>query len=88
MQSPHKVGDIVFVKLPNTRCTTPWIKGEVTNLLSPWKLEIDGIPHHIKDVRSCSNISDNSHEDPQNSIVFDFETSIPTNNKMIIVLKW
>lgn len=45
------VGDEVFVKPPLCKCTTFWPVGTVTGVQSPVKIEVDGIPRHIADVR-------------------------------------
>ena len=45
------VGDQVFVRPPGARCTTPWPRGEVTQICSPQTIEVDGTPRHVADVR-------------------------------------
>lgn len=45
------VGDEVWVKPPQSRCTTKWKKGEVTSVNSANNVEVDGVPRHILDVR-------------------------------------
>ena len=46
-----KVGDEVWVKPGNARCTAHWERGEVTNINSANNVEVDGIPRHILDIR-------------------------------------
>jgi hypothetical protein len=46
------VGDAVFVKPPLCKCTTVWPVGTVTGVQSTLKVEVDGVPRHIADVRA------------------------------------
>ncbi|XP_054285261.1 uncharacterized protein LOC129001833 [Macrosteles quadrilineatus] len=41
----------VFVKPKNSLCTTRWKPGVVSRQLSQTSVEVDGMPHHIADVR-------------------------------------
>ncbi|CAE1314374.1 unnamed protein product [Acanthosepion pharaonis] len=41
----------VWVKNPHGRCTKQFNKDTVTQINSPHSVSVDGIPHHIKDVR-------------------------------------
>ena len=45
------IGDSVFVKPPAARCTSMWSAGVVTNVMSDQKLEVNGVPRHVSDVR-------------------------------------
>ena len=49
--SAYEVGDVVFVKPPDSRCTTRWIEGVVTGTLSKTSIEVDGVPRHVADCR-------------------------------------
>ena len=49
--SSYQVGDRVWVKAPQNRCTTKFSKGEVTKIISPQSILVDGIPCHVKDLR-------------------------------------
>ena len=56
--SPYSVGDKVFVKPGEVKCTTEWNEGTVTDVLSPMAVEIDGINRHISHIRpraECKN---------------------------------
>jgi hypothetical protein len=54
-----KIGESVYVKPPRTTCTDEWQLGTVTGLESTRKIEVDGYPRHISDVRRVHNpISD------------------------------
>ena len=44
-------GEKVFLKPPRMRCTTPWPIGIVTGVQSEQRLEVNGIPRHVSDVR-------------------------------------
>ena len=46
-----KIGDDVWVKPPNVRCTTTWKKGVVTAVYSKNNISVDGTPRHILDIR-------------------------------------
>lgn len=46
-----KVGEEVWVKPPNIRCTSRWQRGRVTKINSNNNVEINGMPRHILDVR-------------------------------------
>ena len=45
------VGEEVWVKPPNARCTTQWQKGRVTGINSRNSISVDRMPRHILDVR-------------------------------------
>ena len=46
-----QVGDEVWVKPPNCRCTTKWNRGTITKVNTENNLEVDGMARHILDVR-------------------------------------
>lgn len=46
-----KVGELVFVKPANPRCTAQWPIGRITAVLSEQAVEVDGIPRHVADCR-------------------------------------
>ena len=46
-----KVGDEVWVKPPNSRCTTQWERGVVTGLNSANNVSVNGTPRHVLDIR-------------------------------------
>ena len=58
----YNIGDEVFVKAPSAKCTTPWGKGMVTNINSNSKVEVNGIPRHVADLRRVPEIQ--IHEPP------------------------
>lgn len=45
------IGECVFVKPKTPLCTTSWRQGVVTRQLSQTSVEIDGMPHHVADIR-------------------------------------
>ena len=51
--NPYQPGDVVYVKPPNARCTTPWRIGKVTALVSNTAAKVDSITRHISDLRLC-----------------------------------
>ena len=46
-----KLGEEVWVKPPNARCTTQWHRGKITKINSRNNVSVDGMPRHILDVR-------------------------------------
>ena len=52
-----KIGDVVVIKLVDRRCTSKWQEEKVTKINSPWNVEINGMPRHIKDIR-ISGVAD------------------------------
>lgn len=50
----YAVGDMVFVKPPNARCTTRWPCGIVTDLPSDAVVEVDCTPRHVADCRPAN----------------------------------
>ena len=51
----HNIGDNVYVKPPNATCTREWTTGTVTGLKTNQKIEVDGQPRHISEIRSVPN---------------------------------
>lgn len=45
------VGDTVYVKPANLRCTTAWKTGTITRLISDQTVEVDGTNRHVADLR-------------------------------------
>ncbi|KAI0980165.1 hypothetical protein GJ496_005966 [Pomphorhynchus laevis] len=46
----YDIGEIVWVKPPNARCTTRWFKGTVTQIISDITVVVNRIPRHISDI--------------------------------------
>ena len=46
-----QVGEEVWVKPPNARCTTQWGRGRVTAINSKNNISVDGMPRHVLDLR-------------------------------------
>lgn len=46
-----KMGEEVWVKPPDARCTTQWRKGIVTHVNSSNNISVNGMPRHVLDVR-------------------------------------
>ena len=46
-----KLGEEVWLKPPNARCTTQWRRGKITKINSRNNVSVDGMPRHILDVR-------------------------------------
>lgn len=51
-------GDQVYVKPPRARCTSTWPVGTITEVLSDYRVEVDGVPRHVGDLRAVCPPSD------------------------------
>ena len=56
------VGDDVWVKPGQTRCTTKWNRGKVTEVSSTNNVSVDGMPRHVLDLRRVYVAEDSSSE--------------------------
>lgn len=65
--SRFRVGDSVWVRPVNGRCTTRYGRGHVTGTISQQAVEVDGIPRHVRDLMLASAEDDppelTRHED-------------------------
>ena len=61
-----EVGDDVWVKPGQTRCTTEWKRGKVTGVNSANNVSVDGMPRHVLDMRRVYEFSeeDSTDEEP------------------------
>ena len=48
------LGDRVWVRHPSRRCNARSSIGTVTKILSPQKVEVDGLPRHVRDLRQAT----------------------------------
>ena len=71
VDTPYKVEDRVWVKPLNPQCTTRFGSGKIDEI-SPKTMLVGGVPHHVKDVRSCY-ASSTSEDDEENNIQFEDE---------------
>ena len=53
IDSPYDAGDSVWVKPPEARCHTKYKLGTVTKVISEQTMEVDGMPRHVRDLRSA-----------------------------------
>lgn len=51
--NPYRVGDQVYVKPGDVKCTTVWKTGTVTSLVSNTTVKVDRMTRHIGDIRFC-----------------------------------
>ena len=70
MRSPEEetkiqIGDEVWVKPGNARCTSQWKKGEVTGINSSNNIEVDGMPRHVLDIRRVVEESDDASSEEE-----------------------
>lgn len=67
LRSPYEVGDVVFVKPVDVRCDERYRTGVVTGVVSEHAVEIDGIPRHVRDLRSVWTPGDDGAARPSGS---------------------
>ena len=58
-----QIGEEVWVKPGNARCTTHWTRGEVTGINSSNNIEVDGMARHVLDLRRVVEESDGSTDE-------------------------
>ena len=75
-----RVGDTVRVKPPNSRCTSHWTRGRVTEINLKNNVEIDGMPRHILDIRRVVGESDADEEDPESADERETDKTIAEND--------
>ncbi len=46
-----QIGDEVYVRPPDAKCTSVWPMRKVTNVISTVSVEVEGTPRHIRDLR-------------------------------------
>ena len=54
IQHRFAVGDRVWVRHPSRRCNARSSIGSVTKVVSPQKVEVDGMPRHVRDLRPAT----------------------------------
>ena len=52
-RSAFAVGDLVWLKPAVPSCTARWSRGRVTKVVSEHVVCVDGMPRHVRDIRSC-----------------------------------
>ena len=67
------IGQEVWVKPPNARCTTKWHKGRVTKICSANNIEVNNMPRHILVIRPVgavdeTTMSEGSEEDDEETV--------------------
>jgi len=76
--SPFNVGDKVYVKPANARCTTTWEIGEVTALVSNTAVKVGSTPRHVSDLRLC-HPRDSSTVDAPAVTLYDVDCDVMTH---------
>ena len=54
-RGPYELGDTVWVKPPNSRCTTSFRRGQITGIVSEQAVLVDGTPCHVRDIQPAIN---------------------------------
>ena len=60
-----QIGEEVWVKPSNARCTTQWGRGVITDVQSPNNVRVDGMPRHILDLRRVVHVDDDVSAGPE-----------------------
>uniref|UniRef100_A0A5S6R6C0 Integrase catalytic domain-containing protein n=1 Tax=Trichuris muris TaxID=70415 RepID=A0A5S6R6C0_TRIMR len=71
----YAIGDPVWVKPPGGRCDQRYCKGMVTNLLSNQAVEVDGVQHHVREIRRRAPSTDTitaAEDDVDDEIIVRF----------------
>ena len=68
-----RIGQEVWVKPADARCTTQWKKGRVTNVHSRNNIEVDGMPRHVLDIRPVFEPSQTDDESEQDATQQEIE---------------
>ena len=61
-QIRYDIGDRVWMKTPNGRCTSPYAHGRVTGVISPQNVLVDRMPRHVRDLRSVIGLDTSEWE--------------------------
>jgi transposase InsO family protein/ribonuclease HI len=78
-----QVGDEVWVKPPDARCTSKWTSAHVTKINSRNNIEVDGMARHILDVRPIVSIdSEDGNDSDEDSVDTDPVVRYPTRDRI------
>ena len=66
VEAKYQVGDRVFVKPMDNRCTSVWSRGVVTAVNSETNISVNSIPRHVNDLRHIPQVND---EDATNALL-------------------
>ena len=69
--TPYQVGDIVYVKPVDVKCTAVWPTGTVTAVISNVSVEVDGMPRHVRDIRLAHHATRGSGETMPNETIIE-----------------
>ena len=73
-QGKYRIGAIVWIKTPHSKCTCTLRMGHVMEIISPQSVQVDGVPHHVKDlwpvVWSKPSSDDKSDSDDSARLVY------------------
>ena len=58
-----RIGEEVWMKPPNSQCTSQWRRGVTTDINSRNNISVDGMPRHILDIRRVVDSSDESEDE-------------------------
>lgn len=66
-----KVGDEVYVKPNNVKCTGQWDRGRVSKVNSRHNVEVDGVPYHINHIRKYNMKNNGDEGESDNELEID-----------------
>ena len=56
-RGPYELGDTIWVKPPNSRCTTRFRRGQIIGIVSEQAVLVDGTPRHVRDIWPALNMN-------------------------------
>ena len=80
-----QIGQNVFVRPGDARCTSKWNKGIVTRVINDIKFEVDGIPRHVSDLRPRRHDGDSRNTEctdqpNQDAVTIETEVESPSDH--------
>ena len=88
-QGPARIQiEEVWVKPPNARCTTQWGREVITDVQSPNKLSIDGMPRHILDLWRVVHIDDDVNAGPEGNEDEPVAMQRPQRERAVPIWAW
>ena len=78
VHGPYRIGDRVWVKPPDSRCTSKFKKGLLIDVISEQSVSVNGTQHHVKDLcptlKTPPSVSDSKQESSESELLIELET--------------
>ena len=78
VRSPYRIGDPIWVKPPDSQCTSKFKKGQVTNVISEQSISVNGTLRHVKDhhpaLETTPSASDSEQESSESELLIELAT--------------